>query len=314
MNRFDRLQAILTTLQSKKIVTAETLAKKFEVSLRTIYRDVRSLEESGIPIGAEAGLGYYIMDGFYLPPVMFTQEEARALLLAGKMVEKMSDQNTSKIYAAALTKISSVLDASRKEEMEDLSSKIIVLPDKSDENISEQVLNLIKEALVKTVQIAFDYQSNSSLEVVSRSADPLGLVYYQHHWHLIAFCHLRNDYRDFRTDRISNFKIGEKRFRTGMYLTLNDYVQKLISQTDLVKAIIKVDIRIAKYMTNTKYNMGFISEVIEENFVTMEFASCSLEYFSKWLLMMGSMVDIIEPEILKVNMKENVEVLCKKYL
>ena len=105
MNRIDRLQAILTILQSKRVVRAEDLAIRFEVSLRTIYRDIRSLETGGIPIGAEAGIGYFLLEGYHIPPVMFTHQEARALLLAGKIVAKMTDKEITANFDSALTKV-----------------------------------------------------------------------------------------------------------------------------------------------------------------------------------------------------------------
>ncbi|HEY8512458.1 MAG TPA: HTH domain-containing protein, partial [Cyclobacteriaceae bacterium] len=86
MNRIDRLTAILIHLQSKRLVKAEELASRFDISLRTVYRDVKALMEAGVPIGSEAGVGYFIVDGYHLPPVMFSQEEAGAMLLAGKLV------------------------------------------------------------------------------------------------------------------------------------------------------------------------------------------------------------------------------------
>jgi len=93
VNRFDRISAILILLQTKKWITAGEIAQRYGVSVRTVYRDIRTLEEAGIPLGAEAGRGYFIVDGFHLPPVMFTPDEAGSLLMAGKLMEKMADQS-----------------------------------------------------------------------------------------------------------------------------------------------------------------------------------------------------------------------------
>src|SRR3981189_3616994 len=114
MNRIDRLTAILIHLQSKKIVKAEEIANRFEISLRTVYRDVKALMEGGVPIGSEAGTGYFIVDGYHLPPVMFSQEEASSMLLAGKLVERMSDQSVRKAFESALLKIKCVLNDTEK--------------------------------------------------------------------------------------------------------------------------------------------------------------------------------------------------------
>src|SRR5918993_5100180 len=127
MNRIDRLTAILIHLQTKRVVRAEEVADRFEISLRTVYRDVKALMETGVPIGSEAGKGYFIVDGYHLPPVMFNQEEASALLTAGKLVEKMTDDSIRKAYESALLKIKSVLNTSEKDHLENLQSSIQVL-------------------------------------------------------------------------------------------------------------------------------------------------------------------------------------------
>ncbi|HZB12127.1 MAG TPA: HTH domain-containing protein, partial [Chryseolinea sp.] len=105
MNRIDRLTAILIQMQTKRVVKAEEIADRFEISLRTVYRDVKALMEAGVPIGSEAGKGYFIVDGYHLPPVMFTQEEGSAMLFAGKLVEKMTDKSIRKEFESALLKI-----------------------------------------------------------------------------------------------------------------------------------------------------------------------------------------------------------------
>src|ERR1700704_2719720 len=115
MNRIDRLHAILTHLQSKKLVTAQEMADRFNISLRTVYRDVKALDESGVPVIGEAGSGYTIMEGYRLPPVMFTQEEASALLLGGKMAEHRTDASLKKHLDTAMFKIKAVLRSGDKE-------------------------------------------------------------------------------------------------------------------------------------------------------------------------------------------------------
>src|ERR671912_2541564 len=108
MNRIDRLTAILIQMQTKKGVKAEEMSDRFEISLRTVYRDVKALMEAGVPIGSEAGKGYFIVNGYHLPPVMFTQDEANSMLLAAKIVDKMTDDSIRKAYESALLKIKSV--------------------------------------------------------------------------------------------------------------------------------------------------------------------------------------------------------------
>lgn len=316
MNRIDRLQAILTTLQSKRIVTADALAQKFEVSVRTIYRDIRSLEEGGVPIGAEAGIGYYIMEGYHLPPIMFTHEEARVLLMAGKMVEKMTDLHTSKVFAEALTKISAVLDSSKKEELEDLDNKIVVLPNMMQvgQETPDLVLDKIKEALARSVKASFDYVSNNRNEHSTREVEPLGLCYYGNNWHLIAYCLLRKDYRDFRVDRISHFVLNSHRFKPSAHPSLRQYLDQLIHDTPLQKAVIQVKSDKMKYISNTKYQMGFMKETYQGDWCEVEFATMSLGYLARWILSLGNNAIIVEPSLLKHEIKQLVAELSTHHL
>ena len=95
MNRIDRLAAIVIQLQSKRLVKAQEIAEKFSISLRTVYRDIHALEEAGVPVNGEAGIGYRLMEGYKLPTVMLDQDEASALLTAAKFMQSMSDENSS---------------------------------------------------------------------------------------------------------------------------------------------------------------------------------------------------------------------------
>src|ERR1700739_4978035 len=127
MNRLDRLTSILIQLQTKRVVTAQEIAERFSISLRTVYRDIRTLEEGGIPLSGEAGVGYSIMDGYRLPPVMFTKEEATAFLTAEKLIEKLTDTSTDESYKSAMYKIKDVLRATEKDYIEHIDKHIEVV-------------------------------------------------------------------------------------------------------------------------------------------------------------------------------------------
>src|SRR5690606_5312424 len=118
--------SIYIQLQSKRIVKAQELADRFGVSLRTIYRDIRSLEQAGVPIFGEAGAGYSIVDGYRLPPVLFTHEEAMSFLGAQKLMGKFMDRRLQEHYETALYKIKAVLRMSEKDSLSDIESKIVV--------------------------------------------------------------------------------------------------------------------------------------------------------------------------------------------
>ena len=188
MNRLDRLAAILVQLQSKRIVKAQEIAERFEITLRTVYRDVKALQEAGIPIGVEPGKGYFIVDGYFLPPVMFSKEEATALLMGGKLVEKMADQSISKEFFSALFKIKSVLKTTDKEHLERLEENIIVHHRFLNEKESNKFLVPIQEAIAHKNVIEIKYYTYYSDKISDREVDPIGVVHYAGAWHLIAFC------------------------------------------------------------------------------------------------------------------------------
>ena len=119
MNRIDRVSAILIHLQSRRVIRASEIAERFNISLRTVYRDIKTLEEAGIPIMGEAGIGYSIMDGYKLPPIMFTREEAISFLTAEKFIENLTDASTANNYKSALYKIKAILKTTEKVHLED---------------------------------------------------------------------------------------------------------------------------------------------------------------------------------------------------
>ena len=127
MNRIDRLTAILIQLQTKRWHTASEIADKFEISIRTVYRDLRALDEAGVPIGTEPGKGYFLVEGYHLPPVMFTREEAGAMLIAGKLVDKLTDSSVKKQFQMAIDKIKAVLPLREKDMLEGLNDRVEVL-------------------------------------------------------------------------------------------------------------------------------------------------------------------------------------------
>src|SRR5215216_7960298 len=182
MNRIDRLTAILIHLQTKRVVKAEEISHRFEMSLRTVYRDVKALMEAGVPIGSEAGKGYFIVDGYHLPPVMFTQDEASSMLLAGKLVEKMADKSVRVAFESAMHKIKSVLNESEKDHLQSLDAHIEVFPRskyeaKDREDFPDHFMTEIHRAVAKKQVLKIDY-SNIEEELTQREIEPIGVFYY----------------------------------------------------------------------------------------------------------------------------------------
>lgn len=218
--RLARLTAILTQLQSKRILTAREIAERHQVSIRTVYRDIRTLESSGIPIITEEGKGYSLMEGFNLPPVMFTEAEAQALITAEQLILKNKDLSFATEYQNAVSKIKSTLRHSQKEKV-DLLSKRIYFRQNIENQKSSEYLMTIQSAIVDSKLIELKYLSLQNKKT-NRIVEPFALYSTQDNWLLIAICRLRKAFRAFRLDQIQELKVMQEQF-DPQKITLQEY-------------------------------------------------------------------------------------------
>ncbi len=218
--RLSRLTAILTQLQSSRIVTAKTLAEKHNVSIRTIYRDIRTLEKSGVPIITEEGKGYSMMEGYQLPPVMFTEDEANALITAEQLVLKNKDASFVQYYADAILKIKALLKGSQKDKASLLKDRIYFTDNYHHQRTSNDLMR-IQSALTNFQVLNIDYLSLEN-KLTNRNIEPFALYSTQEKWLLIAYCRLRKAFRVFRIDLIQNIKNTYETFESHN-MTLEEY-------------------------------------------------------------------------------------------
>ena len=299
MNRIDRVSAILIQLQSRRVVKAIDIAERFSISLRTVYRDVKTLEEAGVPIIGEAGVGYSIMDGYRLPPVMFTQQEATAFLTAEKIVEQLTDASTVANYKSAMYKVRSVLKTPEKILLENIDANIEVLKSQSQLHIDDKdhIQTLLAGIARKNI-LTIHYFANHNKQTTVRDIEPIGIFYKESRWHLVAFCLMRNDYRDFRIDRIDHILVTERTF-DSKHPTLKAYIAQTAREQELELVIIRVEQTISAHLEYQKYYSGFISEKMIDNQIEMTFLTTSLEGFARWFMMFGDQAEIISPDSLK---------------
>jgi len=210
MNHLSRLLSILTMLKSKRIITGGELAKKYDVSVRTIYRDIKKLEQSGVPIITIEGRGYSIMDGYEVAPIMFDEMEVNALITAEQLIAKTNDKSLINDFERTLQKIKSVFRSSLQVQGELLNSKMLVLKSKAKE-VKSSSLSYIQMAIINFRITEITYQALGK-ETTNRTIEPLAIYCYNEKWIVIGWCHLRQNYRAFRLDRISHFKVLEETF------------------------------------------------------------------------------------------------------
>ncbi|MNK10415.1 HTH domain protein [compost metagenome] len=225
MNRIDRLFGILILLQSKKHVSAETIASRFEISVRTVYRDVKALAEQGVPLSFEPNKGYFIVQGYFLPPVSFNTDEASALLMMERFIEGFADKSIKQHYQSALDKVKNVLKSNQREVLENLNANIrLQLPKRLYSDV--EYLSLLQNAIADKNIVSIKYK-NYKEEISERRLEPIGLIFYAFSWHLIGYCHLRSSYRDFKVNNILQLNCSSLPFTLTEHISINDYMKQL---------------------------------------------------------------------------------------
>ena len=223
IKRLSRLTAILTQLQTKRLLTASELAKKFSLSVRTIYRDIRALEHAGVPILTQEGKGYTLMEGYRIPPIMFTEKQANALILAEQLVLKNKDASFVNDYLEAIEKIKALLSYKFKDKANLLAERTRFNQNINSEKNSNSLSDL-QFALTNSCVTKIDY-TNEANENTTRSVEPFALLSTTENWLLVAFCRSRNTFRFFRLDRIKKLEILIEKFPAHQ-MTLQEYFDK----------------------------------------------------------------------------------------
>ncbi len=221
MNRVDRLMGILTYLQSHKYVMAEKLSDKFEISVRTVYRDIKALGEIGIPVSFENNKGYFIVQGYFLAPVSLTSNEANALILVAALANRYTDKATTRNTENAIQKIRAVLREADKEKTEQFSNRVKVL---NTQPLANKYLSDVQQAITEQHILKIEY-TDAQQRITTREVEPIGMIYYTEQWHIIAWCWKRNDYRDFRMGHINALTITGKPFRKKNHITLDEHIR-----------------------------------------------------------------------------------------
>ncbi|OMF49945.1 MULTISPECIES: YafY family protein [Paenibacillus] len=314
MNKTDRLLAILLELQRKDILRAEDLAAIFETSVRTIYRDIQALSESGVPIVGAPGIGYSLMEGYFLPPLSFTAEEAVALLIGTDFVEQKFDTDYGIKAQTSRRKIEAILPESVRREVSRVRTTIRLLAVGEGANHSEKTyLETLRFAVLEKRKVQFGYSkrmpeadgNRQSVRVVA----PYGLVLLRGSWVLIGQCELRQQLRHFRLSRMDKLIVLEDRFQLPVDFHLQDY-----KQTDDRHVTVRILAR-SDIADKVKEANNFYMEAIEERTDGLHilFRVRQPEELLQWVLGWGADMVVLEPESLRERIRTEVEKMLKCY-
>jgi predicted DNA-binding transcriptional regulator YafY len=314
MNRTDRLLAIVLELQGKGRQRAEDLAATFETSKRTIYRDIQALGEAGVPLISVPGRGYSLMKGYFLPPLSFTTDEATMLLLGSDFTAQNFDAQYRSAAQSASRKIESVLSEKLRDEVRYLQDSILFISSGSTEDITEtEMVRQLRRAIIERATVRFCYHTryvrNGQRTQQTREADPYGLVHYANAWHMVAYCHLRQDIRNFRLDRMENLELLSRTFQRPTDFKMHQRRQEE-AQRVVVRALF--DQEVARWVRESRSYFTVAEEESAQGLL-VTFQVRQESEILQWLLSWGRHVQVLEPESLKRTIAEEAAAMLRNH-
>jgi len=300
MNRTDRLLAIVLELQAAGKRRAEDLAATFEVGKRTIYRDIQALCEAGVPVIATPGQGYALLEGYFLPPLRFTPDEALILLLGGDVMAQSFDAEYRAAAQSAGRKIAGALPEPLREEVRALQESFRYVGDNGRERPHEAaLLRQLRRAILGRHAVSFSYHARYSQDDAgaysTREADPYGLVFYLGAWHMTGFCHLRQDIRHFRVERMQQLAVLPRAFTRPPDFKLQQRDGEEERRL-LVRALF--DLTVADWVRESPSYFAVGEELRDDGLLITLRVRHEREVL-QWLLGWGGRVRVLEPESLR---------------
>ena len=226
MRRADRLFQLVQLIRGRRLTTAALIAERLEISQRTVYRDIADLQRQGVPIEGEAGVGYRLGQGFELPPLMFTAEEASALVAAARLAQSWVDPAMALHIGAGLSKILSILPSAARTTAE---AQTLYAPTMPADDAARARLQVLREAAQSRHKLLLTYNDAHDAPT-QRTVRPLGCFYWGKVWTLAAWCELRNEFRTFRVDRMAAIQQLPDQFRDEPGKTLAQLLRQLEAQ------------------------------------------------------------------------------------
>jgi predicted DNA-binding transcriptional regulator YafY len=304
MNRTDRLLAIVLELQARGGARAEDLARSFEVSKRTIYRDITALCEARVPVVASPGTGYKLMEGYFLPPLSFTPDEAAMLVLGAHAVRFAVDATYRQASDAALRKLEAVLPPASRERVQELFQSMRILGGWTSPEDAGKMAAL-REAILERRVARLTYHSPREPGPRERDVEPYNLAYYRNVWHLNAYCRLRQDMREFRLDRIDGLAVLDQHFQRDP--------NRSEARRGRGRGALTVRVRFAEQMLRWVREERHWGLHGEEPGGVLVFAVDQAEDITPWLLRWGAAAEVIEPLSVRRAVADEAQKIANMY-
>ena len=314
MKRFDRLIAILLQLQTSRLLRAADIADRYGVSERTIYRDMRSLEAAGVPLLAEAGLGYSLDRSYHLPSVHFNPDEAIALLIGVKSMQSHMPGLHGDRAQSAMGKLHSVMSDEQRQTLSQLDQRIAVNGNpRTAATDQSSWYDTVQHALRTRRTAATRYRANHNGVTSERVIEPVGLCHYSGHWHLIDWCQLREAMRDFRLDRILEWQTGSSPCPARPDASLQDYLQKTYFDGEVAQVEIGFARHMAHVVGDARHYHGYVRSAFNEDEEVMTFLTSNREFLGRWLLQFTNIVRVIGDDAMQATIRSLLAELTEAY-
>jgi predicted DNA-binding transcriptional regulator YafY len=277
--------------------------------LRTIYRDVTALAEAGIPVVAEAGVGYSLVKGYFLPPVAFTEEEAQAMAIGAMLATKFGGAIAGEAARSARLKIQSILPGDAKERVSRLARQVAVLSNLPSPGTEH--LPVCSRAVAECRVLRLRYAAVGRDET-TRLVEPLGAVLHEHHWYLVAWCRLRQDYRSFRLDRVRSAELLEERFAVRQDFNLEEHLRAALEVEGIEVARIWFALSV---VDRARRELGPVVKSRRKQAEGEELTVLvwGYEWISRWLLSFGDKARVVAPDALSEAVRARVTELARVY-
>jgi predicted DNA-binding transcriptional regulator YafY len=314
-NTATRLITLIFLLQNQPNQKASELAEKLGVSLRTVHRYFDMLEEMGIPLYAERGPygGFSLVRGYKMPPLVFTLDEAVALVLGTGMVEEMWGELYRESARGALAKLENLLPEEQVREVAWARNSLVATGmNRSDLKALTPTLEKLRRAIREHRSVSINYQSNQVPHPTQRGLNPYALVHRWGWWYVIGFCQLRQEVRTFRVDRISEIILSDATFSVPPEFDLQAHLKKELQAQPQVKAVLKVDAD-ATWLIQGNHSYWESVEEKADGSMIVTFSAPALEWAASTVLAYGPAVEVLEPPELRRMVAEWLQVTIAKY-
>lgn len=323
MNRTDRLLAIVLELEGKRSQRAEDLARTFETSKRTIYRDIQALGQAGVPLVSVPGRGYSLMEGYFLPPLSFSTDEAAMLLLGSQVMSQRFDAEYREAAESAGRKIAAVLPDRLRAEVGALRESIYVGGAGASLRAEvETTLRQLRRAILAHRTVRFRYHTRypsaarpaahegvAMREPATRDSDPYALAYLGGAWYLSGYCHLRHEVRHFRLDRIEDLEVLDRTFERPQSFTA---MSRTLAEPTSFEVRALFDAVVARWVREAP-SFYTVAEEERDDGLLMTLRVRREDEILQWLMGWGQHVRVLAPESLRRRVAEEAQAMLHRH-